>query len=62
MSQKRRIDGPDTIDNAVSYLMVLAKEGWAVQRLEHEIEYFRVAKKSPEMPMAATVTIRLVAT
>lgn len=56
----KRIDAADTIDTATHFLHRLQAEGWALDELEHSIEYSLPNQKGVRMPIAAVVNIRLV--
>ena len=60
MSDKRRIDAPDTIDFAIHYLLKLQSEGWGLAELEHEIDYGKPGKKTVHVPVGAVLKIRLI--
>lgn len=60
----RRIDAADTVDTATHHLHRLQAEGWVLERLDTRMEYGTVSKdpkaKTPKIPVAAVITVRLV--
>ena len=60
MPGKRRMDAVDTIDTATNYLHRLQSDGWALESIEHNIEYAELSKKGPLLPIGAELTIRLI--
>lgn len=57
---KHRLDSADTIDLAIHWLTKLQHEGWALQSLDHRIEYAAPGKHGRNLPYEAVLTVRLV--
>lgn len=55
----KRLDSPDTVDTAIHFLAHLQAEGWGLAHLEQTIEYGQATKKGINIPVGATLTIRL---
>jgi hypothetical protein len=55
----RRIDAPDTVDVAISSLLKWQSEGWGLECIDQKVKYHKITKKSPKLPTAVTLTIRL---
>jgi hypothetical protein len=55
----KRIDPPDTLDPVIGLLHRLQTEGWALDTVEHTVDYARPGDKARRIPVAAVVTVRL---
>jgi hypothetical protein len=53
----KRIDPPDTVDQAVHWLIALQAEGWGMVDISQHMDYATVGKQS--LPVTAQVTITL---
>jgi len=60
MSDKHRIDAPDTVDLALRFLQLLQAEGWCLASIEHHVDYAQAAKHGRKMPVEATLSMTLV--
>jgi hypothetical protein len=57
---KHRIDAPDTLDSAIHLLAKLQSEGWCLKRLDQVVDFERLDKKAPRIPVGTTITIKLI--
>lgn len=57
---KQKIDSSDTVDTATHFLHRLQSEGWAVKRLEHDIEYGQSTRNGPRKVIRAVVIVELI--
>lgn len=57
---KRRIDAPDTIDEAIHALSKLQVEGWGLSKMTRSIEYRKLGHKKRKLPVRSTLVIELV--
>lgn len=56
----KRIDAADTVDTATHLLHRLQADGWALEAMEHTLEYAGLSEKSPKLPVRVVVQIKLI--
>lgn len=60
LSEKHRLDAPDTIETAIHFLNKCATDGMGVESIEYRVDYGRTHKKAAQLPIGAMLVITLI--
>ncbi len=56
----KRIDAADSIDTATHLLHRLQADGWVLDTIQSEAEYYQAKDEAPKLPIRTVVTIALI--
>ena len=59
MPPKKHSDGPETVDQAIHWLVYLQREGWHLISIEQEMDWGKPTKSAVSMPVEAKIVVKL---